>query len=156
MIYNIIFMTDYNKIKKKDLLNNINFFFYKQNKEINDIMSYKKKDLIKIMIDYNIEYIDEDKLKNLILYTEEINRLKTKILYNYYKYNNHSYTIKDIKNKNISELKEFIEEPKKDEFDELMNLIQTMLNYYKKYLNNTDKIIDINLPNLLELFSNKV
>lgn len=153
-------MTDFNKIKKNDLLNNINYFFYKQNKEIDNIMIFRKKELIKIMIDYDIEYIDEDKLKDLIINIEEENRLKTKILYNYYKYNNHNFTIKDIKNKNIDELKEFIHkyniinEPAKDEFDDLMNLIQSMLKYYRKYVNNSDKIVDVNLPNLLDLFSN--
>lgn len=153
-------MTDFNKIKKKDLLNNINFHFFQyEKKEIENILNMKKSELIKIMIDYNIEYIDDLKLKELILKIEEENKLKTKIFYNYFKYNV-NINITDVYNKNIDELKLYIinnnitHEPVNDEFDDLMNMIKSMLIYYKKYINNND--IEYNLPNLLNLLKNNI
>ena len=78
-----------NKYKKQELFNNIAFhFLVKEHKEIDEIHMYKKKDLIKLMIENNIEYKTDEELCKETKKIEKHNELKNKLLFNYLLSNN--------------------------------------------------------------------
>jgi hypothetical protein len=124
-----------------------------------DIFKLKKKDLIKIMLDYDIPHIDENTLKEEILKYEKYNRLRNKILYNYYKYNNINPEIvndlsDDEKLENIINEYNLIEEPKENELEEIMKLTKTIAIAYKNYCVNTHKSCNITFLSLPLVLSN--
>ena len=79
----------YNKLSKKQLINDINIFFLKQGKECDgNIYKIAKNKLISIMIENDIPHIDNEKLKNEIEETEKFNYYIDIIYYNFMKYKN--------------------------------------------------------------------
>lgn len=87
----------YNKLSKKQLINDINIFFLKQGKESNcNLFKISKNKLINIMIENDIPHIDNEKLRNEIEETEKFNYYLDIIYYNFMKYKN--IDIDEIKN----------------------------------------------------------
>jgi len=151
---------DITRLSKRNLLNDIDIFFLKNQMNYDgDIFKLKKKDLIKIMLDYDIPHIDENILKEEILKYEKYNKLRNKILYNYYKYNNIDPDIindlsDDEKLEAIIEEYNLTEEPIENELEEIIKLTKTIAIAYKNYCVNTNKICNIKYLSLQLVLSN--
>lgn len=81
-------MTDIIKYTKNDLLNSIKCHYLKKGLLCENISKLSKEKLIRILIDNNINYINNETLKIEILMTENYNRNKDIIYGNFIKYEN--------------------------------------------------------------------
>jgi hypothetical protein len=156
---------DITKLSKRNLLNDIDIFFFREKKECNyDLLKLKKKDLIKLMLDYNIPHITDEILKEETLKIEKNNKLRNIVNYNFHKYNNIPADVllsastneeyeKIIENYNLTE------EPLDNELEELIKLIKNISSSYKNYCLNTNKTCNIkilSLPHILEVIKTNI
>lgn len=151
---------DITKLTKRDLLNDVGIYLFKEKIEYNqDLIKLKKKDLIKLMLDYNIPHIDDEMLKEETLSIEKNNRLKNIILYNFHKYNNVDINILLTSTTNeefekIIEDHNLTEEPSEDDLHELVKLIKNITALFKNYCLTTNKPFNIKmftLPHILDV-----
>ena len=156
---------DITKLSKRNLLNDIDIFFFREKKECNyDLLKLKKKDLIKLMLDYNIPHITDEILKEETLKIEKNNRLKNIILYNFHKYNNVDVDILLTTTTNeefekIIEDHNLTEEPSENDLQELVKLIKNITALFKNYCLTTNKQFNIKmftLPHILDVIKTDV
>jgi len=148
-----------NKYKKQELYNNVCFhFLVKEHKEINDeIHMYKKKDLIKLMIENNIEYKTEEELCEETRKIEKHNQLKTKILFNYLLNDNENIDIYNLDEKTNEELEDIIiknnliKEPINDQYNDLNNILISIIKYNMLYNDENKKIENLKVKNIIKL-----
>lgn len=153
-------------ITKLDLINSISYYYLKKGLLCKNINKLSKKKLLEIYNENNIEFISNEKLKEMTLEIEKYNYLRDIIYCNYIKYENVPKEI--IMNININstldELNEIIEKYNLKYEDNFNNLKELTLNLYKIYNNycsksniiNKNKIENnfdcISLPILLKSF----
>jgi len=76
------------RLSKKDLINNIDIYYLKDNKKCDGLFKLSKKKLIQLIMDNDIPIIDKSSLKYEIEETEKFNYYMEIIYYNFIKYNN--------------------------------------------------------------------
>lgn len=156
---------DITKLSKRNLLNDIDIYFFKEKIECNyDLLKLKKKDLIKLMLDYNIPHITDEILKEETLKIEKNNKLRNIVNYNFHKYNNIPADI--VLNASTNEEYEKIiedynltEEPSDNDLEEVVKLIKNISSAYKNYCLNTNKTCNIkilSLPHILDIIKTDI
>lgn len=135
-----------NNIKKLDLINSISYYYLKKGLLCKNINKMPKKRLLEIYNENNIEFISNEKMKEMILETEKFNYLKDIIYCNYIKYENvpKEIIMKIDTNTSIEELNEIIKEYDLKYEDNFNNLKELTLNLYKIYSNYCSKSNIIN------------
>ena len=149
-------------IKKLDLINSISYYYLNKGLLCKNINKIPKKRLLEIYNENNIEFISNEKMKEMILETEKFNYLKDIIYCNYIKYENvpKEVIMKIDTNTSLEELNEIIKEYDLKYEDNFNNLKELTLNLYKIYtnycsksnINNKNNFDCISLPILLKSF----
>ena len=149
------------KLTKKDLINDINYFFIKQGIECDNIYNVSKKKLLQIIIDNDIPHINEDIYRKEIEETEKFNYYYQIIHHNFRKYKNIPFN--DIKfisfNSNSSQLNDLIlsHNLKFDndiqETNELVNHLFTHINNYCLSTNITNSIQFKTIPDIIHFLN---
>jgi len=150
---------NYNKLTKKDLINDINMYYLKQGINCENIYKISKSKLIKIIIENDIPHIDNETLKKEIEETEKFNDYMDIIYYNFIKYKNISYEdifkIKNNSNINSNDLKEFISKNNLKNCYNINGIKELAINLYKVYddycqKNNTKNTIQFKtIPDII-------
>lgn len=142
-------------ISKKDLVNSISYYYLKQGLLCKNINKLSKEKLLEIYNENKIEYISNDKLKEMTLEIEKYNYLRDIIYCNYIKYENiPKEIIMSINiNTTINELNEIIDIYDLKYEDNFSNLKELTLNLYKIYNNYCNKS-NINIKNHNDFNSN--
>lgn len=153
-----------NNINKLDLINSINYYYLKQGLLCKNINRLSKKRLLEIYNENNIEYISNEKLKEMTLEIEKYNYLRDIIYCNYIKYENipKEIIIKIDINTTIDELNEIINKYNlkyEDNFDNIKELTLNLYKIYNNYCSKSNISIKnninsncISLPDLLKSF----
>jgi hypothetical protein len=119
-----------------------------------------KVKLLELYIDNNIDYVNEEQLKNEIIAIEKYNHLRDIIHCNFIKYENIPYdVIKNIKSDTTNEeLEEIILKYNLKYETSFSNIKELTLNLYKSYTKYCEKssiknqCIYITLPSILKVF----
>lgn len=151
----------YNRLTKKQLINDINIFFLKQGLECSiDITRISKKKLIEIMIENDIPHINKEQLKLEIEETEKYNYYLEIIHYNFMKFKN--MNIDDIKNihnnhMNSDDLNKIIIDNNlvmNGHFKETSELINDLIIVMNKYYNSTNTKNTIEYKTIPDIIKN--
>jgi hypothetical protein len=151
----------YNRLTKKQLINDINIFFLKQGLECSiDITRISKKKLIEIMIENDIPHINKEQLKLEIEETEKYNYYLEIIHYNFMKFKN--MNIDDIKNihnnhMNSDDLNKIIIDNNlvmNGHFKETSELINDLIIAMNKYYNSTNTKNTIEYKTIPDIIKN--
>jgi len=152
----------FNKLSKKQLINDINIFFLKQGKICEgNIYKISKRKLIEIMIENEIPHIDNEKLKLEIEETEKFNYYIEIIYYNFMKYKNIDINeIKKIHNNpniNSNDLNKFIIDNNLCMYGfmiETKTLVNDLYNSIDKYYKSTGLKNTIEFKTIPDLIKN--
>lgn len=151
----------YNRLTKKQLINDINIFFLKQGLECSiDITRISKKKLIEIMIENDIPHINKEQLKLEIEETEKYNYYLEIIHYNFMKFKN--INIDDIKmiynnQMNSDDLNKIIINNNlvmNGHFKETSELINDLIIAMNKYYNSTNTKNTIEYKTIPDIIKN--
>jgi hypothetical protein len=144
-------------LSKKQMRQDIEIFFIKQNKTIDNIEKIPKKGLIEIMEENNIPHLTEEQLVKEYEYNTKINQLKDIIKYNYIKFGVINIAEYNFDEMNIEELENFIKINNLitdiSDYYYINELSNNLISVYSQYCRNINKNIDINkrnIPYLLE------
>jgi hypothetical protein len=150
-------------LSKKQLIDDIRFFYLKKGIECDNIFNISKSKLLQIVIDNDIPHINHNDLKNEIEETEKFNYFTQVIQYNFHKFNNIPYN--DIKilfstnNINSSHLNDFIIKNNlqiNNDMNETKILINDLFFAIDKYCKSTNKNNDITyktIPHIINFLS---
>ncbi len=151
------------KLTKKDLINDIRYFYIKKGIICDNIYNVSKKKLLQIIIDNDIPHINQDIFRKEIEETEKFNYYYEVIHHNFRKYKNIS--IDDIKtitfDSNSSQLNQLIvsHNLKFDndikETNELVTQLLTNINNYCLSTNNKNTIQFKTIPDIIQFLTNK-
>jgi len=149
------------KLSKKELINDIRYFYIKQGIECDNIYNVSKKKLLQIIIDNDIPHINEDICRKEIEETEKFNYYFQIIHHNFRKYKNIPFhDIKPITfNSNSSHLNELIlsHNLKFDndiqETNELVNQLFKHIDNYCLSTNNINTIQFKTIPDIIQFLS---
>ena len=151
-------------MNKLDLVNSISYYYLKKGLLCQNISKLPKKKLLEIYNENNIEFISNEKMKEMTLEIEKYNYLRDIIYCNYIKYENipKEIIMKININTSLDELNEIIEKYDLKYEDNFNNLKELTLNLYKIYNNycnksqitikNENNFDCISLPILLKSF----
>ena len=151
-------------MNKLDLVNSISYYYLKKGLLCQNISKLPKKKLLEIYNENNIEFISNEKMKEMTLEIEKYNYLRDIIYCNYIKYENipKEIIMKININTSLDELNEIIEKYDLKYEDNFNNLKELTLNLYKIYYNycnksqitikNENNFDCISLPILLKSF----
>jgi len=137
-------------LTKKQMINDIEIYYIKQNKKIDNLHKMKKDELIIIIDDNNIPHITQLDIKNEIEEFNKYNEYLIIIKYNYIKYDKFLLNSIDFDNLNSKDLLSFIETNKLDTNcnEDLFNITNKFLGdvitSYKTYCKN------MNIPCFIE------
>jgi hypothetical protein len=155
-------MTTINKEKltKLELINSITVHYLKKGILCENLTKISKVKLLELYIDNNIDYVNEEQLKNEIIAIEKYNHLRDIIHCNFIKYENIPYdVIKNIKSDTTNdELEEIILKYNLKYETSFSNIKELTLNLYKSYTKYCEKssiknqCIYITLPSILKVF----
>jgi hypothetical protein len=155
-------MTTINKEKltKLELINSITVHYLKKGILCENLTRISKVKLLELYIDNNIDYVNEEQLKNEIIAIEKYNHLRDIIHCNFIKYENIPYdVIKNIKSDTTNEeLEEIILKYNLKYETSFSNIKELTLNLYKSYTKYCEKssiknqCIYITLPSILKVF----
>jgi hypothetical protein len=155
-------MTTINKEKltKLELINSITVHYLKKGILCENLTRISKVKLLELYIDNNIDYVNEEQLKNEIIIVEKYNHLRDIIHCNFIKYENIPYdVIKNIKSDTTNEeLEEIILKYDLKYEKSFANIKELTLNLYKSYTKYCEKssiknqCIYITLPSILKVF----
>jgi hypothetical protein len=155
-------MTTINKEKltKLELINSITVHYLKKGILCENLTRISKVKLLELYIDNNIDYVNEEQLKNEIIIVEKYNHLRDIIHCNFIKYENIPYdVIKNIKSDTTNEeLEEIILKYDLKYEKSFANIKELTLNLYKSYTIYCEKssiknqCIYITLPSILKVF----
>lgn len=129
-------------LSKKQMINDIEIFFLKQYKKIDNLKKMKRPELINIIEDNDIPHITETELKNQITEMNNYNKYVIIIKYNYIKYDLFSLSSIDFDKVNSNDLLKFIEDNKLDincdeiSLDNINKLLGNIIVSYRTYCNN--------------------
>ena len=145
------------RLSKKQMIQDVEIFFLKQNKDIKDIEKFNCKKLIEIMEEYNIPHLTQKQMEKEMEENIQICTLKDIIKYNYIKYGLFDVKKYNFDEMNIEELQKFIKENKLniniEDYEHIDNMSNQLITIYTTYCNNIKKKIDIEkrtIPYLLE------
>jgi transcriptional/translational regulatory protein YebC/TACO1 len=143
-----------NNINKNDLINSISYYYLQKGLLCKNINKLPKKKLLEIYNENNIEFISNERLKEITLETEQFNYLKDIIYCNYIKYENVPKEVIMTINSNttLDELNEIIKKFDLKYEDNFNNLKELTLNLYKIYNNYCNKS-NINVKNNIDCIS---
>lgn len=149
----------YTNLTKKQMIDDISIYFYKQNKTIENINKMKKEELQEIIYQFNIPHITKDILKYEIEEYNKCSKYINIIKYNFIKYDNIDIKEIDFNKLTSIELKEIIDNHKlidneelNDDKEHLFNFINDIINNYKTYCIKTNKTFDIKNKNIKHIF----
>lgn len=147
--YKLLEQRDNNNVKinvenlsKKQMINDIEVFYLKQYKKIDNLRKMKKNELINIIEENDIPHITEDELKKQITEMNNYNNYVMIIKYNYIKYDLFSLKSIDFDNLTSNDLLKFIKDNKLDtncdetSFNNISQLLSNLILSYKSYCNN--------------------
>ena len=148
------------KITKLELINSITVHYLKKGILCENLTKISKVKLLELYIDNNIEYVNDEQLKNEIIAVEKYNHLRDIIHCNFMKYENIPYdVIKTIKSDTTNEeLEKIILKYNLKYEPSFINLKELTLNLYKSYTKYCEKsciknqCIYITLPSILKVF----
>ena len=128
-------------MNKLDLVNSISYYYLKKGLLCQNISKLPKKKLLEIYNENNIEFISNEKMKEMTLEIEKYNYLRDIIYCNYIKYENipKEIIMKININTSLDELNEIIEKYDLKYEDNFNNLKELTLNLYKIYNNYCNK-----------------
>lgn len=149
------------RLSKKQMQQDIEIFFLKQNKSIDNLEKIPRKELIELMEEHSIPHLTDEKLQKEFEESNLICSLKNIIKYNYIKYA--SYDIRDYNfdEMSIEELQKFITDNNLDidinDYDSIDNMANHLVVVYTTYCKSVHKKIDIErrtIPYLLDKIKN--
>lgn len=159
-------MTTINKEKltKIELINSITVHYLKKGVLCENLTKISKVKLLEIYIDNNIEYVNEDQLKNEIIIVEKYNYLRDIIHCNFIKYENIPYdVIANIKSDTTNEDLEIIIKnynlKYEKSFDNIKELVCNLYKSYSKYCEKSsikNQCIYITLPSITKVFKDLI
>ena len=149
-------------MNKLDLVNSISYYYLKKGLLCQNISKLPKKKLLEIYNENNIEFISNEKMKEMTLEIEKYNYLRDIIYYIKYENIPKEIIMKININTSLDELNEIIEKYDLKYEDNFNNLKELTLNLYKIYNNycnksqitikNENNFDCISLPILLKSF----
>lgn len=144
------------KLTKRDLINDISFFYMKQGIECHNIYNVSKQKLLQIIIDNDIPHITQDVLKTEIEETEKTNYYHQIIKHNFRKYKNIPFD--DIKSldfhSNSSQLNNIIVSHNlkfDNDIDETNELVNQLFYHINNYCLSTNKLNTIQFKTIPDI-----
>lgn len=144
-------------LSKKQMRQDIEVYFLKQNKTIDNIEKFSKKELINIMEENEIPHLTKEQLIKELEYNTKINNLKDIIKYNYIKYGLFDIKEYNFDQMNIEELENFININNLvinlNDYQDIIELSNNLKSVYSLYCKNNNINVNIekrNIPYLLD------
>lgn len=148
---------EYDKYSKKHLIVDIQIFFLKQNKTIENLEKLSKEQLISFIAQFNIPHNSPKELENLLNECTKVNQLRDIIKANYVKYGKINIADHNIDNMSSEELEKFIDEYQLmreiESYEFVDNIAMRLIAVYYMYCEFKNKECDVekkNIPYILE------
>jgi hypothetical protein len=152
------------KLTKMELITSIHMHYFKKGMLCENLNKISKIKLLEIYIDNNIEYVNNEKIKDEILTVEKYNYLRNIIYCNFLKYENIQYDIiinikSDTKNEELEMIIKKYNLENEQSFSHIKELVFNLYKSYKKYcdkLSIKNECVYITLPSLTKAFKDLI